>query len=230
MNKPGRPGGPAPIRNAKPMQNSALLERLVDVPVIPVLEFGSVDEALRVSEALVAGGLPVLEITLRTPVALEAIRAVAAALPQACVGAGTVLSTEQLHAVRDAGAQFAVSPGLTPALAAGAQVAGVSLLPGVATASEAMAALEAGFTFLKFFPAEAAGGVPMLKSLYGPLSQLRFCPTGGIDIARAPNYLALPNVVCVGGSWVVPKDAVAAQDWARIRKLAEEASALRGKG
>lgn len=211
------------------MQTSPLLQRLVDVPVIPVLEFGSVDEALGVSEALVAGGLPVLEITLRTPVALEAIRAVAAALPQACVGAGTVLSTEQLHAVRDAGAQFAVSPGLTPALAAGAQVAGVSLLPGVATASEAMAALEAGFTFLKFFPAEAAGGVPMLKSLYGPLSQLRFCPTGGIDAARAPSYLALPNVVCVGGSWVVPKDAVASQDWGRIRKLAEEASALRRK-
>ncbi|MFS8934222.1 bifunctional 4-hydroxy-2-oxoglutarate aldolase/2-dehydro-3-deoxy-phosphogluconate aldolase [Cupriavidus taiwanensis] len=210
-------------------QTSPLLQRLADVPVIPVLEFHSVDEALHVSEALVTGGLPLLEITLRTPVALEAIRAVAAALPQACVGAGTVLSVEQLHAVRDAGAQFAVSPGLTPTLAARAQGAGISLLPGVATASEAMAALEAGFTFLKFFPAQAAGGVPMLKSLGGPLPQLRFCPTGGIDAALAPSYLALPNVVCVGGSWVVPKDAVAGGDWSRIRGLAEQARALRGK-
>ena len=211
-------------------QTSPLLQRLADVPVIPVLEFHSVDEALHVSEALVTGGLPLLEITLRTPVALEAIRAVAAALPQACVGAGTVLNIEQLHAVRDAGAQFAVSPGLTPALAKGAQGAGISLLPGVATASEAMAALEAGFTFLKFFPAQAAGGVPMLKSLGGPLPQLRFCPTGGIDAALAPTYLALPNVVCVGGSWVVPKDAVASGDWGRIRTLAEQARALRNKG
>ncbi len=210
-------------------QTSPLLQRLADVPVIPVLEFQSVDEALHVSEALVTGGLPLLEITLRTPVALEAIRAVAAALPQACVGAGTVLSVEQLHAVRDAGAPFAVSPGLTPTLAAGARGAGISLLPGVATASEAMAALEAGFTFLKFFPAQAAGGVPMLKSLGGPLPQLRFCPTGGIDAALAPSYLALPNVVCVGGSWVVPKDAVAGGDWGRIRALAEQARALRGK-
>ncbi|MGH8784557.1 MAG: bifunctional 4-hydroxy-2-oxoglutarate aldolase/2-dehydro-3-deoxy-phosphogluconate aldolase [Cupriavidus necator] len=211
-------------------QTSPLLQRLADVPVIPVLEFHSVDEALHVSEALVTGGLPLLEITLRTPVALEAIKAVAAALPQACVGAGTVLNVEQLHAVRDAGAQFAVSPGLTPALAEGAQGAGISLLPGVATASEAMAALEAGFTFLKFFPAQAAGGVPMLKSLGGPLPQLRFCPTGGIDAALAPTYLALPNVVCVGGSWVVPKDAVASGDWGRIRTLAEQAKALRNKG
>ncbi|WP_354687362.1 bifunctional 4-hydroxy-2-oxoglutarate aldolase/2-dehydro-3-deoxy-phosphogluconate aldolase [Cupriavidus necator] len=212
------------------IQTSPLLQRLADVPVIPVLEFHSVDEALHVSEALVTGGLPLLEITLRTPVALEAIRAVAAALPQACVGAGTVLNVEQLHAVRDAGAQFAVSPGLTPALAEGARGAGISLLPGVATASEAMAALEAGFTFLKFFPAQAAGGVPMLKSLGGPLPQLRFCPTGGIDAALAPSYLALPNVVCVGGSWVVPKDAVASGDWGRIRSLAEQARALRNKG
>ncbi|AQV97654.1 2-dehydro-3-deoxyphosphogluconate aldolase [Cupriavidus necator] len=211
-------------------QTSPLLQRLADVPVIPVLEFHSVDEALHVSEALVSGGLPLLEITLRTPVALEAIRAVAAALPQACVGAGTVLNVDQLHAVRDAGAQFAVSPGLTPALAEGAKGAGISLLPGVATASEAMAALEAGFTFLKFFPAQAAGGVPMLKSLGGPLPQLRFCPTGGIDAALAPTYLALPNVVCVGGSWVVPKDAVASGDWGRIRTLAEQAKALRNKG
>ncbi|SOZ20657.1 multifunctional: 2-keto-3-deoxygluconate 6-phosphate aldolase; 2-keto-4-hydroxyglutarate aldolase; oxaloacetate decarboxylase [Cupriavidus taiwanensis] len=210
-------------------QTSPLLQRLADVPVIPVLEFHSVDEALHVSEALVTGGLPLLEITLRTPVALEAIRAVAAALPQACVGAGTVLSVEQLHAVRDAGAQFAVSPGLTPTLAAGARGAGISLLPGVATAGEAMAALEAGFTFLKFFPAQAAGGVPMLKSLGGPLPQLRFCPTGGIDAALAPSYLALPNVVCVGGSWVVPKDAVAGGDWGRIRALAEQARGLRTK-
>ncbi|SDD50958.1 2-keto-3-deoxy-phosphogluconate aldolase [Cupriavidus sp. YR651] len=209
------------------IQPSPLLERLANVPVIPVLEYHSVDEALHVSEALVSGGLPVLEITLRTPVALQAMEAVAKALPQAVVGAGTVLTAEQLHAVRDVGAKFAVSPGLTQKLADGAQGAGISLLPGVATASEAMAALEAGFTFLKFFPAEAAGGVPMLKSLYGPLAQLKFCPTGGIDLAKASTYLALPNVVCVGGSWVVPKDAVAAKDWGRIRKLAEEASRLR---
>ncbi|MGO4306278.1 bifunctional 4-hydroxy-2-oxoglutarate aldolase/2-dehydro-3-deoxy-phosphogluconate aldolase [Cupriavidus sp. RAF12] len=209
------------------IQPSPLLERLANVPVIPVLEYHSVDEALHVSEALVSGGLPVLEITLRTPVALQAMEAVAKALPQAVVGAGTVLTAEQLHAVRDVGAKFAVSPGLTQKLADGAQGAGISLLPGVATASEAMAALEAGFTLLKFFPAEAAGGVPMLKSLYGPLAQLKFCPTGGIDLAKASTYLALPNVVCVGGSWVVPKDAVAAKDWGRIRKLAEEASRLR---
>lgn len=208
-------------------QPSPLLAHLANVPVIPVLEYHSVDEALHISEALVTGGLPVLEITLRTPVALEAIREVAKALPQAVVGAGTVLTVDSLQAVRDAGAKFAVSPGLTPTLAAGAQDAGISLLPGVATASEAMAALESGFTFLKFFPAEAAGGVPMLKSLYGPLSQLRFCPTGGIDAARAKTYLALPNVVCVGGSWVVPKDAVANRDWATIRRLAQEAAALR---
>ncbi|MCG5260627.1 bifunctional 4-hydroxy-2-oxoglutarate aldolase/2-dehydro-3-deoxy-phosphogluconate aldolase [Cupriavidus gilardii] len=210
-----------------PSQSPSLIDRLAGVPVIPVLEFQSVDEALHVSEALVAGGLPVLEITLRTPVAIEAMRAVSAALPQAIVGAGTVLDVAQLHAVRDAGAQFAVSPGLTPRLAEGARDAGISLLPGVATASEAMAALEAGFTFLKFFPAEAAGGMPMLKSLNGPLPRLRFCPTGGIDAARAPAYLALPNVVCVGGSWVVPKDAVASGDWGRIRSLAAEAAALR---
>jgi len=209
------------------LQPSPLLAPLANVPVIPVLEFHSVDEALHISEALVTGGLPLLEITLRTPVALDAIREVAKALPQAYVGAGTVLNVDQLHAVRDAGAKFAVSPGLTPSLAAGAPGAGISLLPGVATATEAMIALEAGFTFLKFFPAEAAGGMPMLKSLYGPLAQLRFCPTGGIDAARAKSYLALPNVVCVGGSWVVPKDAVAARDWGRIRQLAQEASALR---
>ncbi|WP_454726401.1 MULTISPECIES: bifunctional 4-hydroxy-2-oxoglutarate aldolase/2-dehydro-3-deoxy-phosphogluconate aldolase [Cupriavidus] len=206
---------------------SSLIERFAGVPVIPVLEFSSVDEALHVSEALIGGGLPVLEITLRTPVALDAIKAVAAAFPDAVVGAGTVLTPAQLQAVGDVGAKFAVSPGLTPALAVAAQGAGVTLLPGVATASEAMAALEAGFQFLKFFPAEAAGGIPMLKSLYGPLAQLRFCPTGGIDAARAPAYLALPNVVCVGGSWVVPKDAVASGDWARVRTLAREAAALR---
>ncbi|QET06299.1 MULTISPECIES: bifunctional 4-hydroxy-2-oxoglutarate aldolase/2-dehydro-3-deoxy-phosphogluconate aldolase [Cupriavidus] len=209
--------------------STSLLERLSNVPVIPVLEYHSVDEALHVSEALVSGGLPWLEITLRTPVALDAIREVAKALPQAVVGAGTVLNSDQLHAVRDAGAQFAVSPGLTQTLADGARDAGIALLPGVATASEAMFALENGFTFLKFFPAEAAGGVPMLKSLYGPLAQLKFCPTGGIDANKALTYLALPNVVCVGGSWVVPKDAVAGKDWARIRGLAEEASRLRGK-
>jgi 2-dehydro-3-deoxyphosphogluconate aldolase/(4S)-4-hydroxy-2-oxoglutarate aldolase len=207
-------------------QVSPLIARLTGVPVIPVLEFASVDEALHVSEALVAGGLTMLEITLRTPIAVEAIRAVAAALPQACVGAGTVLNARQLEAVTEAGAQFAVSPGLTPALTDAAKGSPVSLLPGVATASEAMSALEAGYNFVKFFPAEAAGGVPMLKSLYGPLSQMRFCPTGGIDAAKAVTYLALPNVVCVGGSWVVPKDAVAGKDWARIRQLAQDAMAL----
>jgi 2-dehydro-3-deoxyphosphogluconate aldolase/(4S)-4-hydroxy-2-oxoglutarate aldolase len=211
-------------------QSPSLIDRLAGVPVIPVLEFSSVDEAMHVCEALVAGGLTALEITLRTPAALEAIKAVAAAIPHACVGAGTVLTRDQLHAVRDAGAQFAVSPGLTSNLAEAARGAGVSLLPGVATASEAMFALEEGYTFLKFFPAEAAGGAPMLKSLGGPLPQLRFCPTGGIDAAKAVTYLGLPNVVCVGGSWVVPKDAVASQDWARIRKLAADAAALRRAG
>lgn len=208
-------------------KSSALLDVLTGIPVIPVLEFASVDEALHVSEALIAGGLPALEITLRTPAALDAIREVAKAFPDAIVGAGTVLTPAQLQTVGELGVKFAVSPGLTPTLAAAAQASDVALLPGVATASEAMAALESGFTFLKFFPAEAAGGMPMLKSLYGPLSQLRFCPTGGIDAARARNYLALPNVVCVGGSWVTPRDVVKAGDWGRIRQLAQEAAALR---
>ena len=171
--------------------------------------------------------MPAIEITLRTKPALAAIEAVARDVKGAIVGAGTVLNREQLRDAQRAGATFAVSPGATPALLEAADVADMALLPGVATASEAMVAKEAGYRFLKFFPAEAAGGVNFLKSLYGPLPELRFCPTGGIDAAKARAYLALPNVLCVGGSWVVPSAALKAGDYGTIVALAREACAAR---
>lgn len=196
-------------------------------PVIPVLTIDDVAYAVPLARALVAGGLPAIEITLRTKPALAAIEAVAREVEGAIVGAGTVLNREQLRDAQRAGATFAVSPGATPALREAADVADMGLLPGVATASEAMVAQEAGYRFLKFFPAEASGGIHFLKSIYGPLPDLRFCPTGGIDAAKARDYLALPNVLCVGGSWVVPMASVKAGDFAMITHLARDACALR---
>ena len=196
-------------------------------PVIPVIVVENLAHAVPLAQALVAGGLTVLEVTLRTPVALEAIALMRAALPDAIVGVGTVLHAEQLHAAAEAGASFAVSPGLTDALATAALAQAVPLLPGIATVSEAMAARERGLRHLKFFPAEAAGGAKFLSSLASVIPDLAFCPTGGIGPANAGSYLALPNVACVGGSWMIPKDKILAGDWAGITALAAAAAALR---
>ena len=190
-------------------------------PVIPVLTVDRIDDAMPLAEALVAGGLRVLEVTLRTPEALEAIRAMSE-VEDAIVGAGTITCPEELEAVIEAGAKFAVSPGLTPDLGAAGADAPIPLLPGVMTPSEAMVALDHGFLTLKLFPASIAGGIPMLKALSGPLADLSFCPTGGISPETFRDYLALPNVLCVGGSWVAPRDAIKAQDWDRITDLARE--------
>jgi 2-dehydro-3-deoxyphosphogluconate aldolase/(4S)-4-hydroxy-2-oxoglutarate aldolase len=195
-------------------------------PVIPVIVIDDISQAIPLAEALLAGGLKVLEITLRSDCALEAIELVASKLPEAIVGAGSVTTPEQVDAVVKAGARFMVSPGSTDKLLDAAAASGVGILPGVASASEAMRLKDRGLTRMKFFPAEAAGGIPMLKSLAGPLASLTFCPTGGITPALAPDYLKLPNVACVGGSWMVPKDLVAAGDWDAITKLAKEASEI----
>ncbi|MES4833809.1 bifunctional 4-hydroxy-2-oxoglutarate aldolase/2-dehydro-3-deoxy-phosphogluconate aldolase, partial [Streptomyces anthocyanicus] len=178
----------------------------------------------------VAGGLPAIEVTLRTPVALDAIRAIAGEVPDAVVGAGTVVTAEQVGEVVAAGARFLVSPGWTDTLVEAMRGSGVPFLPGVSTASEVVALLERGVREMKFFPAEAAGGTAYLKALAAPLPQARFCPTGGITPASAPEYLALPNVGCVGGSWMLPKDAIAGRDWARVEALAREAAALSAGG
>lgn len=195
-------------------------------PVIPVIVIEQPEHAVPLATALYRGGLTVLEITLRTEHGLGAIRAVRAALPDAIVGAGTVVSREDVVQARDAGSQFLVSPGCTPDLLATAREVGVPLLPGVNTPSEAMLLLERGLRHLKFFPAEAAGGVAMLKSLSGPLPQLRFCPTGGISPANAAHYLSLPNVLCVGGTWMLEKQLIASADWIGIEALARDAAAL----
>jgi 2-dehydro-3-deoxyphosphogluconate aldolase/(4S)-4-hydroxy-2-oxoglutarate aldolase len=200
--------------------------RLRRAGVVPVITIEDAASALPFATALRDGGLDVIEVTLRTGAALEAIRRIAAGLPDIMVGAGTVLSKAQAEDSVAAGARFLVSPGLTPAVADAGLAASVPLLPGVATASEAMAAAERGIAFLKFFPAEAIGGVAALKALAAPLPHLRFCPTGGIDAAKAAAYLALPNVVCVGGSWMAPANAVRAGDWAKIASLSAEASRL----
>ena len=204
---------------------SNMKELCSQVQVIPVLVVKEVTQAKPLAEALVRGGLNVLEVTLRTPVALDVIRAMSE-VPGAQVGAGTVLTPEDVRAVKKAGAQFAVAPGATASLIKAAQVADLPLLPGAATASEVMHLMEQGFDMLKFFPAEAAGGAAMLKALHGPLSGVCFCPTGGVNVQNAPQYLSLPNVVCVGGSWVTPEDLVAAGDWQAIEQLAREAQAL----
>ncbi|WP_427762754.1 bifunctional 4-hydroxy-2-oxoglutarate aldolase/2-dehydro-3-deoxy-phosphogluconate aldolase [Streptomyces sp. DSM 41931] len=196
-------------------------------PVVPVVVVEDAADAVPLARALVAGGLPAIEVTLRTPAAPDAIRAIAAEVPGAVVGAGTVLTPDQVTDAVAAGARFLVSPGCTDTLLAAMRAADVPFLPGVSTASEAMALLERGVREMKFFPARAAGGTAYLKSLAGPLPQVRFCPTGGIGPDTAPEYLALPNVGCVGGSWMLPEDAVAARDWDRVERLAREAAALR---
>lgn len=196
------------------------------VPVMPVVVIDDLATAVPVAKALVAGGLPAIELTLRTPVALEALRAIAAEVPDILLGAGTITTPAQAAAAVAAGARFLVSPGLTPDLLAAMLDTGVPFLPGTSTVSEVMAVLEAGLTEMKFFPAEAAGGTPYLKSVAGPLPQARFCPTGGITPASAPTYLSLPNVGCVGGTWITSAAAMAARDWEQISKLAAEAAAL----
>ena len=194
-------------------------------PVVPVLVIDDPAHARPLAEALVAGGLPTLEVTLRTPAALEAIRRMAE-VEGGVVGAGTLLSADDVRAARAAGARFGVSPGVTDRLLDACEAEGLPLLPGAATASEAMALLERGYRVQKFFPAEAAGGAAAVKALGGPLPQVSFCPTGGIGAANARDYLALANVVCVGGSWVAPRGMVESGDWAGITRLAREAAAL----
>jgi 2-dehydro-3-deoxyphosphogluconate aldolase/(4S)-4-hydroxy-2-oxoglutarate aldolase len=200
---------------------------LMRAPAVPVLSIARIEDAVPLARALVDGGLPVLEVTLRTEAAIGAIRAIREQVPDASVGAGTVLNARDLSAVEAAGATFAISPGATDALYAAAGAARIPLLPGIATAGELMRGLELGYQRFKFFPAESSGGIATLKSFAGPFAQARFCPTGGIDAAKAPAYLALPNVITVGGSWMVPADALAAGDWQRIAHLARAAVALR---
>lgn len=195
-------------------------------PVVPVVVIHDADAAVPLARALVAGGLPVIEITLRTPCALDAIGRIAAEVPEVAVGAGTVRTAADVAAAVSAGARFLVTPGTTPLLAEALATAEVPCLPGVATASEVMALAERGITEMKFFPAQAAGGVPYLKALAGPLPDVRFCPTGGITPQIAPDYLALPNVGCVGGSWITPPEVIAAGDFDTIEKLAAQAAAL----
>ncbi len=208
-------------------QSDSLLDR---VPVVPVVVVDEVATAVPLARALVAGGLPVIELTLRTPVALDAIRAIADEVPEILVGAGTVLTPGQAKLAHDAGAQFLVSPGATPRLLGEMADTGLPFLPGTATVSEVLAVLETGLTEMKFFPAEASGGTAFLASIASPVPAARFCPTGGITVATAASYLALPNVGCVGGSWLTPTDlvaaAVASGDWTAIETLASQAAAL----
>jgi 2-dehydro-3-deoxyphosphogluconate aldolase/(4S)-4-hydroxy-2-oxoglutarate aldolase len=203
------------------------LELAAHGPVIPVIVLQRVQDAVPLAEAMVAGGVRVLEITLRTPVALACMAAIAKAVPQAILGAGTIRSAADARAAKDVGCVFGVSPGYSADLGRTCREIGLPLLPGVATASEVMAAQADGLNFLKFFPATAAGGIPMLKALGGPFPDVVFCPTGGITVQSAPQFLALPNVKVCGGSWLTPQDAVDAGDWARITQLALAASALR---
>lgn len=203
------------------------LGRIMDLsPVIPVIVIDDLDQAVPLATALYRGGLKVLEVTLRTEYGLQAIADIGQALPDAVVGAGTVITSDDVKNARQAGARFLVSPGCTPRLLASAQAEDIALLPGVNTPSEAMLLLEQGLRHLKFFPAEAAGGVAMLKSIAGPLPQLRFCPTGGINPQNAASYLDLPNVACVGGTWMLDKRAIAAGDWDTVERLSREAGGL----
>lgn len=194
-------------------------------PIVPVLVIDDVSTARPLAEALIAGGLPALEVTLRTPAALGAIRAMAD-VPGGHVGAGTLITAEDVAAAKAAGATFGVSPGATPALIAACEEAELPLLPGAATATEAMMMLARGYDMLKFFPAEAAGGAPALKAIGAPLPQITFCPTGGVSPQNAESYLSLPNVLCAGGSWVAPRDLVTAGNWAAIEDLARAAAKL----
>ena len=209
-----------------PAQQSVEAARICRLaPVIPVLVIDDLAHARPLAEALVAGGLPTLEVTLRTPAALDSIRAMAE-VPGGVVGAGTLLTPADVKAAKAAGAKFGVSPGATDRLIAACEDEGLPLLPGAATASEIMAILEKGYTIQKFFPAEQAGGAAYLRSIGSPIPQVSFCPTGGISLKIAPDYLTLKNILCVGGSWVAPKDAMARGDWAAVTTLAREAAAL----
>jgi len=201
-------------------------EVMQDAPVIPVIVLQDRAHAVPLARALVAGGIRMLEVTLRTPVALACIEAIAKEVPEAVIGAGTVRSAADAQAAAMAGARFAASPGYTHGVGKACHDLGLALLPGVATGSEIMMAQEDGYTALKFFPALQAGGAAMLKAWHGPFNDVRFCPTGGITAQNAREFLALPNVACVGGSWLTPADALATQDWARITRLASEAAAL----
>lgn len=201
---------------------------LAQAPVLPVLSIERIDDAVPLARALVDGGLPVLEVTLRSAIALEAIARISIEVPQAVLGAGTVLTSDDLDAVAAAGAVFAIAPGATARLYAAAYAASIPLIPAIATASELMIGLEHGYRRFKFFPAESAGGIAALKAFAGPFPKVRFCPTGGIDATRAPAYLALGNVITVGGSWMAPKALVDAGDWAAITALARACVGLRG--
>jgi 2-dehydro-3-deoxyphosphogluconate aldolase / (4S)-4-hydroxy-2-oxoglutarate aldolase len=203
-----------------------VLELMRIGPVIPVIVIDHIQHAVPLARALVAGGVRVLEVTLRTPVALQAIRAIVSEVEGAIVGVGTITRTQDFVQSIKAGAVFGVSPGLTPELVAGAHDSGLPLLPGVMTPSDVIAARAAGFTEMKLFPAQQAGGIGMLKALGGPFPDVTFCPTGGVSAATAADFLALPNVACVGGSWLTPPDAVAAGDWERITTLALDAARL----
>ncbi len=201
---------------------------LARTPVVPVLTVESIASAVCLARALVAGGLPILEVTLRTETALAAIEAIGDEVEGAIVGAGTVLTADELSAVERIGARFAVSPGATSALLDAAEDSSMPLLPGAQTPSEVMALLARGYAVMKFFPAEPAGGIATVKALAGPFPEARFCPTGGVTEANARDFLALETVICVGGSWVAPSAAVAAGDWDRITALAKNAAGLRG--
>ncbi|WKE67167.1 bifunctional 4-hydroxy-2-oxoglutarate aldolase/2-dehydro-3-deoxy-phosphogluconate aldolase [Gallaecimonas kandeliae] len=196
-------------------------------PVMPVLVIEKLEHAVPLARALMAGGIKVLEVTLRTDCALDAISAIARELPDALVGAGTVLNGDDYQAAVAAGARFVISPGMTPSLVQAAKAGPAPLIPGVSTLSEVMEGMDLGLSYFKFFPAEASGGAPALKAMGGPIPQVRFCPTGGISLKSAPDYLALPNVLCVGGSWLAPKELVESGDWAGITALAKEAVALK---
>jgi 2-dehydro-3-deoxyphosphogluconate aldolase/(4S)-4-hydroxy-2-oxoglutarate aldolase len=210
-----------------PQDAEAIRSILSLAPVVPVIILDEVEKARPLAEALVAGGLPVLEVTLRTPNALKVIEEMAK-VTGAIVGSGTVRDARQMQQSVAAGCRFMVSPGAAPRLLDAADDIGIPLLPGIGTPTEAMTAAERGYAFLKFFPAEALGGAPVLKAFASPLSDITFCPTGGIDQIKAKTYLSLPNVICVGGSWVMPADALASGDFARIESLAREAAGLRG--
>lgn len=202
-------------------------KRVRDVPVIPVLVVDRLADAVPLAEALVAGGLPVLEVTLRTPIGLEVVSAIAAKVPGALVGVGSAIDPAQFAAARDAGARFAVSPGATPALDEAARAAGIEWLPAVQTVSEVLALRARGYRFMKFFPAQAAGGVAWLKAVAGPIADVRFCPTGGVTPENAGGFLELANVACVGGTWLTPPAALTAGRWDEIQALARAARMLR---
>lgn len=209
------------------VQTFTPLQVMQDAPVIPVVVLHKLAHAVPLARALVAGGLRMLEITLRTPQALPCLQAIAQQVPQAVVGAGTVRTVADVQACAAAGARFLVSPGYTPAVGQACRAQGLPWLPGVATASEIMAAQEGGWTALKFFPAMHAGGLAMLQAWSGPFADLHFCPTGGLSAATAGDFLSLPNVVCVGGSWITPPDLIEQEDWGAITQLAAQAKKIK---